>query len=133
MADDGGVLGNLPRSRPGQRSDKRTGRTAAEAARRAERTDSEAAAPAETAARKRSAPAEAPARKRSAPASGAAKPPKRAPREAAPASESRDAQPASHAGDPVGDAIRTVTGVAATGARVAGGVAREVLRRLPRP
>jgi hypothetical protein len=92
MADDGGVLGNLPRSRPGQRSDKRTGRTAAEA-----------------------------------------KPPKRAPREAAPASESRDAQAASHAGDPVGDAIRTVTGVAATGARVAGGVAREVLRRLPRP
>ncbi|MGH2741945.1 MAG: hypothetical protein ACRDN8_05555, partial [Thermoleophilaceae bacterium] len=41
---------------------------------------------------------------------------------------------ASHGGgDPVGEAIRTVTGVAATGARVATGVAREVLRRLPRP
>jgi hypothetical protein len=99
MTDDGGVLGNLPRSRPGQRSDKRTGRTAAKA------------------------PSEP----------GAAKPPKSAPREAPPASESRDAPPASHAGDPVGEAIRTVTGVAATGARVAGGVAREVLRRLPRP
>jgi hypothetical protein len=111
MTDDGGVLGNLPRSRPGQRSDKRTGRTAAKAASRAERTDSEAAAP----------------------AAGAAKPPKSASREAPPASESRDAPPASHAGDPVGDAIRTVTGVAATGARVAGGVAREVIRRLPRP
>jgi hypothetical protein len=99
MTDDGGVLGNLPRSRPGQRSDKRTGRTAAKAP---------------------SAPRPP-------------KPPKSAPREAPPASESRDAPPASHAGDPVGEAIRTVTGVAATGARVAGGVAREVLRRVPRP
>src|SRR5919106_3344035 len=99
MTDDGGVLGNLPRSRPGQRSDKRTGRTAA---------------PPKSAPRP-------------------AKPPNSATREAPPASESRDAQPASHEGDPVGDAIRTVTGVATTGARVAGGVAREVLRRLPRP
>jgi hypothetical protein len=31
MADDGGVIGNLPRSRPGQRSEKRTGGTAAKA------------------------------------------------------------------------------------------------------
>jgi hypothetical protein len=96
MTDDGGVLGNLPRSRPGQRSEKRTTAKAA-------------------------------------PAGGATKRPKSAPRTAAPASESRDAQPAAPAGDPVGDAIRTVSGVAATGARVAGGVAREVLRRLPRP
>jgi hypothetical protein len=35
--------------------------------------------------------------------------------------------------DTVGDAIRTATGVAAAGARLANGVAREVLRRLPRP
>jgi hypothetical protein len=104
--DDGGVLGNLPRSRPGQRSEKRTGRTAAKAT-----------APGKTTAR----------------SAGAAERPKSAAREASSASESRDAPPASHAGDPVGDAIRTVTGVAATGARVAGGVAREVLRRLPRP
>jgi hypothetical protein len=114
MTDDGGVLGNLPRSRPGQRSEKRTGRTAAKAAAQAERTESEAAAPTKTTARK------------SAPTGGAA-------RRAAPASQTRDAPPPSHGGDPVGDAIRTVTGVAATGARVAGGVAREVLRRLPRP
>jgi hypothetical protein len=92
--DDGGVLGNLPRSRPGPRSEKRAGRRAGEPAARPERIKSEAAA--------------------------AASPP-------------RDAPPPSHGGDPVGDAIRTVTGVAATGARVAGGVAREVLRRLPRP
>ena len=119
--DDGGVLGNLPRSRPGQRSETRTGGTAAKAAARAERTESDAAAPAGTTARK------------PAPAGGAAKRPKSAAREAAPASQSRDVPAPSHAGDPVGDAIRTVTGVAATGARVAGGVAREVLRRLPRP
>jgi hypothetical protein len=35
-------------------------------------------------------------------------------------------------GDPIGSAVRGVTVLAATGARVAGGVAREVLRRLPR-
>jgi hypothetical protein len=35
--------------------------------------------------------------------------------------------------DSVGDAIRTATGVAAAGARLANGMAREVLRRLPRP
>ena len=37
-----------------------------------------------------------------------------------------------HPGDPVSDAIRTATGLAAAGARVANGVAREVVRRLPR-
>jgi hypothetical protein len=105
MADDGGVLGNLPRSRPGQRSDKRTEKTAARAAAKAERTGARAAEP--TAAAETSAP----------PKSKTSLPPR----------------PASGGRDPVGDAIRTVTGVAATGARVAGGVAREVLRRLPRP
>jgi hypothetical protein len=104
MADDGGVLGNLPRSRPGQRSEKRTERTAAEAA-----APKKAAQPKKTAG---------------------------APNKAARARATEDAapeQPVSRAGDPVGDAVRTVTGAAATGARVAGGVAREVLRRLPRP
>jgi hypothetical protein len=125
MADDGSVLGNLPRSRPGQRSEKRTGRTAAKAAERSERTGADAAAPpkrAKTAAGKRS-------------AAGAANGPAGA-RPSADASHREPASsrdPAPHSGDPVGDAIRTVTGVAATGARVAGGVAREVLRRLPRP
>jgi hypothetical protein len=35
--------------------------------------------------------------------------------------------------DPVGDVIRAATGLASVGARVANGVAREVVRRLPRP
>jgi hypothetical protein len=111
MADDGGVLGNLPRSRPGQRSEKRTGRAAAAAAAPKER-----AQPGK--------PAGAP------PSAGAT------PKQPAGARTSGDAppeQPASHGGDPVVETIRAVTGVAATGARVAGGVAREVLRRLPRP
>ena len=106
MTDDGGVLGNLPRSRPGHRSEKRTQGTAARAgeAPRVEKTAAKASAPAEAA------------------KTGARKRPRSAP-----------PQPEARPGDPVGDAIRTVTGVASTGARVAGGVAREVLRRLPRP
>jgi hypothetical protein len=80
MTDDRGVLGNLPRSRPGRRSEKR--------------------------------PNEPAARPRREPSGGAGERP-----------------PA----DPVGDAIRAATGVAAAGARAANGLAREVLRRLPRP
>jgi hypothetical protein len=79
MTDDGGVLGNLPNSRPGRRSDKR--------------------------------PAE--------------------PRAAAPPPPVTD-EPRDQA-DPVGEAIRTATGIAAAGARVANGFARELVRRLPRP
>ena len=75
MAEDDGVLGNLPRSRPGRRSEKRTTR----------------------------------------------EPP--APKPRAPEPET----------DPVGEALRMVGGLAAGGARVAQGVAREVLRRMPRP
>jgi hypothetical protein len=79
MTDDGGVLGNLPNSRPGRRSTKR--------------------------------PASPPP---------ASKQP--------PAAAERDTQ-----GDPVGEAIRTATGIAAAAARVANGVARELVHRLPRP
>jgi hypothetical protein len=79
MPDDGGVLGNLPRSRPGRRSDKRAGGPAA-----------------------------------------AAPPPPPPP-------------PAEPQDDPIGGAIRTATGLAAAGARVANGVARQVVRRIPRP
>jgi hypothetical protein len=81
MADDGGVLGNLPNSRPGRRSDKR-----------------------------------------------AASPPAKDERASA-----RPASPEEAEHDPIADAIRTATGVAATGARVANGLAREIVRRLPRP
>ncbi|MGH2845956.1 MAG: hypothetical protein ACRDL0_08075 [Thermoleophilaceae bacterium] len=93
MTDDGGVLENLPRSRPGRRSEKRAGREAA------------AARP------------------------SSASTPRRRPRPTPPDPPA----PASRDGDPIGEAIRTVAGIAATGARVANGVARGVLRRLPRP
>jgi hypothetical protein len=82
MADDGGVLGNLPNSRPGSRSAKRPAKP-------------RAAAPPP-------------------PASAAA----------------RDQRNQS---DPVAGALRTATGLAAAGARVANGVARELVRRIPRP
>ena len=114
MTDDGGVLGNLPRSRPGQRSEKRTARGAA----RAPKSTAGARPPA--------------GEPRAAARTGDSRAAKRA-GEPRPASRTREPRPASRAGDPVGDAIRTVTGVATTGARVAGGVAREVIRRLPRP
>jgi hypothetical protein len=82
MTDDGGVLGNLPNSRPGRRSAKRPEQPRAE--------------------RERKPPA-------------AAKP-----------------APEEPQADPISEAIRTATGLASTGARVANGVARELVRRLPR-
>lgn len=115
MTDDGGVLGNLPRSRPGHRSEKRTATTAAKTA--------AGAGPPETTAPKGDEPA-------AATASGA---PKRPPKAASESSRTGADGTSSRPGDPVGDAIRTVAGVASAGARVADGVAREVLRRLPRP
>ena len=81
MADDGGVLGNLPNSRPGRRSDKRP-------------------------------------------------PTPRAKDERPPALPTSGDEP-EH--DAIADAIRAATGAAATGARVANGIAREIVRRLPRP
>jgi hypothetical protein len=74
------VLGNLPRTRPGRRSEKRDGRQAPVASRQK------------------------------------AKPP-----------------PPESGGDPVGDAVRAAAGVAEAGIRVANGITRELLRRLPRP
>jgi hypothetical protein len=82
MSDDGGVLGNLPNSRPGRRSEKR---------------------PAKPRAASQPSPA---------------------------AAESGDQEAQT---DPVGDALRTAGGIAAAGARVANGVARELVRRLPLP
>jgi hypothetical protein len=79
MEDGGDVLGNLPRTRPGRRSEKREGQT-------------------ET----------------------------RRPRRQPPPPPEPDP-------DPVGDAVRAAAGVAGAGFKVAGGITREVLRRLPRP
>jgi hypothetical protein len=102
MTDDGGVLGNLPRSRPGRRSEKRA-----------------------------SAGAEQPgaAAKRPSSRSGAAR---KGPSPRRPAEASRTPAP-SRSADPVGGVIRGAAKAAGTGVRVAGAVAQEVLRRVPRP
>ena len=102
-AEDPGVLGNLPRTRPGRRSDKRAAGRPAEAA--------------GTAARK----AEA--------GGGAAA---RTPRPKRPAAQ-RKPPPEQQRGGPIEDVLHTAGRVAGAGARVAEGLAREVLRRLPRP
>jgi hypothetical protein len=118
MTDDGGVLENLPHSRPGRRSEKRPAKSSAKAADRAERTGSKAARPAAGAAR--------PGARRPRPAPGAV------PRGEAPGTTASSGEHSSSS-DPVGDVIRTAAGVATLGARIANGVAREVLRRVPRP
>src|SRR5262245_43687279 len=119
MADDGGVLGNLPRSRPGRRSEKREAggakrpaASAERAAEAAERRDAPAA---------RQAPKTEPRRARS--ETRAARPETRAAR---PEPGSREPE-RSGGSDPVGDVIRTATKVAGTGVRVATGLAHEVL------
>ena len=118
MDDEGGVLGNLPRSRPGTRSQKRDSARAAESSGRAAQTAARAAEASE----RRSAKAARPTRKASKrPQEGQRRPQQAPPR------------PAEGGPDPVGDAVRLAAGIAGTGLRVANGVTREVLRRLPRP
>ena len=80
MEDGGDVLGNLPRTRPGRRSEKR-------------------ATPEAAAARR----------------------------------QDRPAGPQRGEPDRVGDAIRAAAGVAQAGVKVANGITREMLRRIPRP
>jgi hypothetical protein len=127
MDDDGGVLGRLPRSRLGTRSEKRADEAKAanegavtrpagapaRAARSAEQRDAAAARPSEQAARRRQAP-----RARAAPRGEATRP-------------SRPTQQAG--GDPIGGALRTTAKVAEGGVKLATGLTRELLRRLPRP
>src|SRR4051794_29471420 len=99
--DENGVLGNLPRSRPGTRSQKRStgaGRPSGAASRAAEGAEERGSAAA------------------SARGGGS------------PSSAERDRG----GGGPLDDAVRAATKVAGTGLRVASGVTREVLRRLPR-
>jgi hypothetical protein len=138
MTDEDGVLENLPRSRPGQRSDKRSA-TPNEAA----KPDLSASAP------KRAKPAAAKAKPATKHAKSAAKQAKPAAQEPKPASRPKPrtapAQPAaekpppvgqeaqSGGSNPVGEVVRTVSSLAGGGARAARDVARGVLRRLPRP
>jgi hypothetical protein len=120
-SDQPGVLGNLPRSRPGQRSQKRSG-----AQRAAQATRSKPAARSGPAVKRKAATARkkaaartrkpaAAARTREPAAAAAPRPPRRAP------------EPASKPPDPITFAFRTAGKVAEVGLKTAGGL----LRRLP--
>jgi hypothetical protein len=103
MADDDGVLGNLPHSRPGTRSEKRE--------------SSAAKAPRTSKPRTRAKPAPARAKER---------PDAERPQPAG-------SPPPQPSADAVTSVVRTAANVAANGVRVAGAVTQEILRRLPRP
>jgi hypothetical protein len=103
--DEPGVLGNLPRSRPGRRSDKRGGTSAG--------------------ARAKKPPAKKPAAARAKPSTRAKPQPRPQPRSRpAPAPAARKSS-----ADPVGQAIELAGKVAAVGVRTAA----EIVKRLPRP
>jgi hypothetical protein len=132
MTDDEGVLGNLPHSRPGKRSEKRDSggrpsQAASKAASRAEAGGKPAAkAPRASKPRARAKPAATAKPRRTAAGAGASQPDadRRQP------ADSPRPQPS---GDAVTSVVRTAATVAATGVRVAGAVTQEILRRLPRP
>jgi hypothetical protein len=104
--DEPGVLGNLPRSRPGRRSDKRGGAAAARAK-----------------AKKPATP-----RKRAATTTARATPKTQAPRTRPQAQRPRP-QPAQKSSDPVTQAVELAGKAAALGVRTAVGI----MKRLPRP
>ena len=143
MADDEGVLGNLPNSRPGKRSEKRDsggGRpsnAASKAAANAEAGGKAAAkAPRTSKPRARRVKPAATAKPPGSKAAGAGAPPQLVATGARPDVDRR--QPADPpreqpSGDAVTSVVRTAATVAATGVRVAGAVTQEILRRLPRP
>jgi hypothetical protein len=106
--ENDGILGNLPRSRPGVRSEKRAG---------GKRTAAAGGAPGATPRAKPKAKSTTPK-----PRAGTAKPPPPPPPPPAPKSD-----------DPITLAVRTAGQVAETGFKVASRMAGEVLRRLPRP
>jgi hypothetical protein len=140
MTDDGGVLGNLPNSRPGKRSAKReagAGRPAKSAAKAAEKAE---------AGGKPAAKAEAGGKPAAKAASKRPKQPKRTTAVKKPASGDsvvvdrdmrgkvrHDPVPPPASEDPVGAAVRTAAGITVAGVKVAGAVGRELFKRLPRP
>jgi len=111
VAEDPGVMGNLPRSRPGRRSAKRaTGGTGKKGASKAGGAKSRSAGAGARQTRARS---------------SAAKPQSERARTSAP---STPPPPRPQPGDPLSEAIRLATRLAGAGLGVAAGV----LRRLPR-
>jgi hypothetical protein len=131
MADDEGVLGKLPNSRPGTRSEKRAsadrpGKTASRAAAKAEAGGKPAAKAAPgSKPRARAKPAATAKPGRAAAGAGA--------RTAAERRQPADPPRPEPSGDAVTSVVRGAATVAATGVRVAGAVTQEILRRLPRP
>jgi hypothetical protein len=140
MTDEGGVLGNLPNSRPGKRSAKRDrpANAAEKAAVRAEASGTAAAKPARGTKAKRTG-----AKPRRA-AAGAASPRERT--TAVKGGDSGDGVGVVHdmdaqrrhdspgtPRDPLGAVVRGAAGLAVTGVKVGGAVTKELLRRLPRP
>ncbi|HYI38363.1 MAG TPA: hypothetical protein VEX39_17285 [Thermoleophilaceae bacterium] len=117
--EEPGLLGNLPRSRPGTRSDKRKATGGSKPAPKR----SQAAKPGvkETTAAKK-------------PKAAAKKPkPKKPPVASTPPPPGPQTEPPSESRPPSPGALESAVKVAGAGLRVAEGVTREVLRRLPRP
>ena len=133
MTDEGGVLGNLPNSRPGRRSAKRDrpAKAAEKAAVKAEARGSAAAKPARGSKAK---PARAKPRGRTTAGKGQGS------RDRVDVNRDMRRQgrhdpgsPRETSTDPLGAAVRTAAGLAVTGVKVGGAVTKELLRRLPRP
>jgi hypothetical protein len=137
MADDDGVLGNLPRSRPGRRSGKReaastpSGAKAQPAKAQPAKSRRTPATARTTSSTPRSRPAAATAR--AAASAEQADEPGARPAQPRGATERDTGQPRERGTNPIGEALHVAAKVAGTGVRVAEGVARELVRRLPRP
>jgi hypothetical protein len=122
--ENDGILGNLPRSRPGVRSDKRAGARGAGGA--GGTGGSPPAPPAK--------PSTTPKTKGAAQPRAAAKPKRKAtPPPAAPSPAASPPPAPDRGADPIAAALKAGEAVALTGLKVAGKVAGGVLRRLPRP
>jgi len=104
MSDEPDVMSNLPRSRPGRRSDKRTGSRPAKGRSSRARVDGSAPGPKKTGARSEA----------SRPASSA---------------RAGTGPPQAGLGDPLSDAVRIATRIAGTSLGIAAGI----VRRIPRP
>jgi hypothetical protein len=136
MTDEGGVLGNLPNSRPGRRSAKRErpAKAAEKAAVKAEASGTAAAKPAPA---KRNNPKPGRAAAGAASSRGRTTAVNRGDSSDGVRVHDMDAERGhgfpGASGDPLGAAVRGAAGLAVTGVKVGGAVTREILRRLPRP
>ena len=122
MTDEGGVLGNLPNSRPGRRSAKRD-RPANAARKAAVRAEAAGTPAAEAEARVTSGRRTASKGRRGGDGVDVLHDMD---------AQRRHDQPGSP-GDALGAAVRGAAGAAVSGVKVAGAVTQELLRRLPRP